>query len=69
MQRTTPAQATRHLRSHDAMGEPTLFELELFGGGIERRYRKMRPEVEEMPWGTLDLTDISPHDLIAARKA
>jgi len=26
-----------------------LFELELFGEGIERHYRKMRPEVERMP--------------------
>jgi hypothetical protein len=26
-----------------------LFELELYGEGIERRYRKMRPEVEAMP--------------------
>jgi hypothetical protein len=46
-----------------------LFELELFGGGIEKRYRKMRPEVEEMPWGTIDTSKISESDLIAARKA
>lgn len=51
------------------MADPTLFELELFGGGVERRYRKMRPEVEKMPWGTLNLSDIAPHDLINARKA
>jgi hypothetical protein len=30
-----------------------LFELELVGGSIERRYRALRPEVEAMPWGTL----------------
>lgn len=30
-----------------------LFELELVGGAIERRYRALRPEVAEMPWGTL----------------
>lgn len=30
-----------------------LFELELIGGSIEQRYRKLRPEVEDMPWGTL----------------
>ncbi len=29
------------------------FELELLGGGWERRYRRARPEVEELPWGTL----------------
>jgi hypothetical protein len=50
-----------------AAGE--LFELELFGGGVERRYRKMRPEVEAMPWGTLDLAGIPEADLIGARKA
>jgi hypothetical protein len=46
-----------------------LFELELLGGPTERRYRKMRPEVEEMPWGTLDLSATPEHDRIAARKA
>ncbi|HLK35483.1 MAG TPA: hypothetical protein VKU41_01940 [Polyangiaceae bacterium] len=50
------------------MGEPALFELELFGEGIERRYRKMRPEVEAMPWGTLSLDGLSPKDLLQARK-
>jgi hypothetical protein len=45
-----------------------LFELELFGEGIERRYRKMRPEVEAMPWGTLDLTGIPESLRLRARK-
>ena len=45
-----------------------LFELELFGDGIERRYRRMRPEVERMPWGTFDTTGISEQALIVARK-
>ncbi len=45
-----------------------LFELELFGGGIERRYRKMRPEVEAMPWGTLDTDGIPEAALVLARK-
>ena len=51
------------------MGDTELFELELFGEGIERRYRAMRPEVEAMPWGTLDASTIEPKALIAARKA
>jgi hypothetical protein len=51
------------------MGTPVVFELEMFGAGIERRYRKMRPEVENMPWGTLPLSDVPEADLIAARKA
>jgi hypothetical protein len=45
-----------------------LFELELLGGGIERRYRRMRPEVEAMPWGTLDTTPIPEVALVLARK-
>ena len=44
-----------------------LFELELFGEGVERRYRKMRPEVEAMPWGALDLATIPPDIALAAR--
>lgn len=46
-----------------------LFELELFGGAIERRFRRMRPEIEEMPWGTLDVKGIPEGDVILARKA
>jgi hypothetical protein len=49
--------------------EGELFELELLGGATERRYRRMRPEVEEMPWGTLDLSKATPADLVAARRA
>jgi hypothetical protein len=45
-----------------------LFELELYGDGIERRYRKMRPEVEAMPWGTMSLAGLSPEALVRARK-
>lgn len=49
--------------------EGDLFELELLGGSTERRYRKMRPEVETMPWGTMDLSASAPEDLIVARRA
>jgi len=34
------------------MGER--FDLEWLGGVAERHFRKVRPGVEEMPWGTLD---------------
>jgi hypothetical protein len=51
------------------MPRDELFELELFGGGVERRYRAMRPEVEAMPWGTLDVRRIEADALVAARKA
>ena len=46
-----------------------LFELELLGGTTEQRYRRMRPEVEAMPWGTLQLSQVSEERRITARKA
>lgn len=46
-----------------------VFELELLGEGTERRYRRARPEVEAMPWGTLDTSRITPRALVAARRA
>jgi hypothetical protein len=46
-----------------------LFELEMLGDAFERRYRKARPEVEAMPWGTLDPTRIPAEALVLARKA
>jgi hypothetical protein len=45
-----------------------LFELEMLGDIFERRYRKMRPEVAAMPWGTLDLSGVSPQARLAARR-
>ncbi len=45
-----------------------LFELEMFGEGVERRYRKMRPEVEAMPWGSFDLGKLSPAAILAGRQ-
>ena len=46
-----------------------LFELDLLGEGVERRYRKARPEVERMPWGTWDLSTIPEESVIAGRRA
>ena len=46
-----------------------LFELELLGGTAERRYRSMRPEVEAMPWSTLDPARYPQASVIAARAA
>ncbi|HSY39666.1 MAG TPA: ferritin-like domain-containing protein [Polyangia bacterium] len=56
---------------NDKTGEKTgeLFELELLGGGIERRYRKARPEVDQMPWGTMDISRFDSQDVVAARQA
>jgi hypothetical protein len=49
--------------------EAQLFELELFGDSVERRYRKMRPEVEAMPWGTMDVKHLPERAVISARRA
>jgi hypothetical protein len=49
------------------MDAPELFELELHGGGVERRFRRARPHGDEMPWGTLDLSGLSPEQVLAAR--
>ena len=46
-----------------------LFELSLLGGGTERRYRRMRPEIERMPWGTLDVRAFAPDVVVAARRS
>ena len=46
-----------------------LFELEMLGGAIEKRYRRMRPEVERLPWGTLDLTGVPERERVRARLA
>ncbi len=54
-------------RADQALGER--FELELLGGSIEKRYRQMRPEVEAMPWDSLDPSRYSAKDLLVARKA
>ena len=45
------------------------FELELFGGAIERRYRSMRPEVEALPWNSFDPNLYDPDTLVGVRSA
>ncbi|KIG13961.1 hypothetical protein DB30_07377 [Enhygromyxa salina] len=45
------------------------FELELFGEGPERRYRRMRPEVEAMPWDDFDASVYDEDVRLAARAA
>ncbi|MBS1149160.1 MAG: hypothetical protein H6Q89_858 [Myxococcaceae bacterium] len=44
-----------------------LFELSMLGGAVERRYRRLRPEVDRLPWGTLDVTKYSAAVLNVAR--
>ena len=47
----------------------SLFQLDFYGGALERRYRRLRPEVERMPWGTLDVSALPPAAVVAAQKA
>jgi len=44
------------------------FALELAGGSTEANYRKMRPEVERLPWGTIRVEDHDPRVVAAARR-
>ena len=50
-------------------GRGVLFELEMIGGAFERRYRRMRPEFDQMPWGTLDVRGMAEAERVASRKA
>src|SRR4029077_5038430 len=45
-----------------------LFELSLLGGATERRYRRLRPEVERLPWGTFDKAAFSDELVLSARR-
>ena len=47
------------------MKEP--FEIEWMGGAAEHHFRKARPAVEELPWGTLDASKFSPAAVDYAR--
>lgn len=43
------------------------FELEWMGGAAEHHFRKARPGVEDLPWGTLDPTKFAPEAVEQAR--
>jgi hypothetical protein len=44
------------------------FELDLRGGAIEDRFRVLRPYVDQLPWGSLELTALSQAERDAARR-
>jgi hypothetical protein len=44
-----------------------LFEVEWMGGAAEHHFRKARPRVEELPWGSLDPSKFSPVAVEQAR--
>ncbi len=39
------------------------------GGSVERRFRRMRPEIERLPWGTLSPENHAPELVVEARKS
>jgi hypothetical protein len=45
------------------------FELEWMGGAAEHHFRKARPDVESLPWGTLDPKKFAPEAVEYARGA
>jgi hypothetical protein len=47
----------------------TPFEIEWLGGTAERWFRKVRPGVDELPWGTLDPNAYDPELVFRARRA
>ncbi len=55
------------VRAPDPEAALELFELEMLGGRTEQRYRRSRPEVEALPWGTLEPARHAPGDLVDAR--
>jgi hypothetical protein len=44
------------------------FTISLLGGAVERSYRRVRPGVEKLAWGTLDLRRIDPELAERARE-
>jgi hypothetical protein len=44
-----------------------LFELEWMGGAAEHHFRKARPGIDDLPWGTIDTSDYAPDVLKAAQ--
>jgi len=47
----------------------TLFELEWLGGTTEHFFRRARPDVEKVPWGTIDTSRYAPELLAAVRSS
>jgi hypothetical protein len=48
--------------------EPELFELSMHGGAPERRYRRLRPDVDRLPWDSFRPGRQSEATLAAARR-
>ena len=47
---------------------PPTFALDWLGGWSERRLRRRRPGIDDLPWGTLDLAALAPDDVVEAEK-
>src|SRR5271165_5762981 len=62
------AGAVRVAHTSEASRE-AVFELELFGGSVERRYRRAQPAVSAMPWGSLDVAAFPAAEVLAAARS
>lgn len=49
-------------------GHLEAFELSLYGGAVERRYRRLRPDVDLLPWGSIDCSKDSGEVVEIARR-
>ena len=45
------------------------FEIEWMGGAAERHFRKARPGIDDLPWGTLDPSKYDPASVDQARRS
>jgi hypothetical protein len=63
------ARTVTRRRPAPASQRSELFELDVLGGAVERSYRRARPEVERMPWGTMTPGAFDDQHVIAARRA
>ncbi|MSP61277.1 MAG: hypothetical protein EXR72_13215 [Myxococcales bacterium] len=50
------------------MAAEALFELSILGGALERRWRRQRPDIERLPWDTLDPAAYPPGTVLRARR-
>lgn len=41
----------------------------MLGGAVERRYRKLRPDVERLPWGTIRTASFPSKEIVRFRRA
>jgi hypothetical protein len=69
MTRATASDGRRDVQSGMEGAVKTPFEVEWMGGAAEHHFRRARPGVDELPWGTLDPSKYAPAAVEYARGA